>query len=312
MYDYTNCMLYRARPFVKWAGGKGSLLCQIDDLLPHAFLGSEDVTYVEPFVGGGALLFHVLNHYPRIKRAIINDINEDLIACYKLIQTDPQSLIDPLEELDRHFLALGNEEERKLYYYDLRQLYNQRNSGTEQQAALFYFLNHTCFNGLYRVNANSDFNVPYGKNAGKRICNKELIMADHIILNRVNVSIYCGPYQQVTKHIRKYNKAFFYLDPPYLPISVTAYFKQYSNSPFEKNEQVELKSFCDIISQKGGRFMLSNSDCKNEDGTSYFEELYTGYDCHRVSAKRFINARGDRKAETAEVVIRNYKEESLF
>ena len=309
---YTNSMILKAKPFVKWAGGKGSLLGQMDVLLPHAFLGSGDVTYVEPFVGGGALLFHVLSHYPNIKRAVINDINEDLITCYRLIKSAPQSLIDPLEDLDRNFFSLRNEDDRRRYYYQLRQLYNQRNSDTAQQAALFYFLNHTCFNGLYRVNANSDFNVPYGKTAGKRICNKELILTDHNILNRVDVSIYCGPYQQVTKHIRKFTKAFFYLDPPYLPISVTAYFKQYSNSPFEKQEQVELKTFCDTIAEKGGRFMLSNSDCKNEDGTSYFEELYSGYDCHRVSAKRFINARGDRKAKTSEVVIRNYKEETLF
>ena len=309
--SYTETMIFRAKPFVKWAGGKGSLLSQIDDLLPHAFLGSGEVTYVEPFVGGGALLFHVLNNYPNIKRAVINDINEDLISCYKLIQTDPYLLIDALEAMDAHFLSL-DEAGRKDYYYSLRSLYNQRSSDNVSQAALFFFLNHTCFNGLYRVNSASGFNVPYGKNNGKRICNKELILADHKLLNKVNISILCGPYQHVTRHIRNYNNTFFYLDPPYMPISVTAYFKQYSNSPFEKEEQVQLKAFCDSISQKGGHFMLSNSDCKNEDGTSYFELLYDGYDCHRVRAKRFINARGDRSAETSEVVIRNYIAETLF
>lgn len=304
-------MILRAKPFVKWAGGKGNLLSQIDDLLPHAFLGSSEVTYVEPFVGGGALFFHVLNNYPNIKRAIINDINEDLVSCYRLIKDDPNSLIDALGVLDKEFLS-RDEDGRKQYYYNLRNLYNQRTCDSVNQAAIFFFLNHTCFNGLYRVNSSSGFNVPYGKNSGRSIFNKDLILADNKLLNKVNVTILCGPYQNVTRHIRKYENTFFYLDPPYLPISVTAYFKQYSNSPFEKDEQVQLKAFCDTISRKGAHFMLSNSDCKNEDGSSYFEQLYAEYDCHRVRAKRFISARGDRSAETSEVLIRNYMADTLF
>ncbi|MBQ6310119.1 MAG: Dam family site-specific DNA-(adenine-N6)-methyltransferase [Bacteroidales bacterium] len=303
--------IIRAKPFIKWAGGKGALLGQINGMLPHVFFTNKDVTYVEPFVGGGALLFYVLNHFPTIKRVIINDINEDLIACYKIIKEEPKSLIGVLNGFDNIFWDL-DQEEKKRYYYLIRGKYNQRNSNVLQQAAMFYFLNHTCFNGLYRVNSNSDFNVPFGKNSINRICNPDLIMADHTILNKVNVTILCGSYQQVLRHIRKFNKVFFYLDPPYLPISVTSYFKQYSNSPFEKEEQVELKYFCDIISNKGGLFMLSNSDCRTEDGASYFEQLYSEYYCHHVSAKRFINAHGDRRASTSEVLICNYKNKSFF
>lgn len=298
-------MEYWSKPFVKWAGGKGALLGQIDKLLPHSFLSKENVTYVEPFVGGGALLFYVLNHYPNIKRVIINDINEDLIACYRLIKSDPDKLIKSLERIDRKFMSLGDAEKKQYYYY-IRQSYNRHNKSILRQAALFFFLNHTCFNGLYRVNSDSGFNVPYGY-SGNHIFNKDLILADHQILNTRDISILCGPYQIVTKHLRNYQKTFVYLDPPYLPVSVTSYFSQYSNSPFEKEEQEHLKEFCDTISRKGGYFMLSNSDCKNEDGSSYFEQLYKGYDCCRVKAKRFINAHGDRRKETTEVVIRNYK-----
>lgn len=300
-----QAMILRAKPFVKWAGGKGALLGQIDDLLPHSFLESGEVTYVEPFVGGGALLFHVLNNYPNIRRVIINDINEDLISCYKLIKTNPNLLIEALEELDDHFFPL-EEIGRKEYYYSLRKKYNERNSNNVIQSALFIFLNHTCFNGLYRVNSASRFNVPYGSINLKRVCNTELILADHELLCKANITILCGSYRQVLRHVRGYRKTFFYLDPPYLPISVTSYFKQYSNSPFEKKEQVSLKAFCDSISRKGSLFMLSNSDCKNEDGSSYFEQLYSGYSCQRVQTKRVINARGDRSTETSEVVIYNY------
>lgn len=303
-------MLLRAKPFVKWAGGKSNLLGQIDDLLPHAFLDSGNVTYVEPFVGGGALLFHVLNNYP-IKRAVINDINPDLIACYSLIKDNPQSLISVLEDLEAKFWVLSDEG-RAHFFYSLRQDYNLHKGDLLKQAALFFFLNHTCFNGLYRVNSKSEFNVPFGRNTIAQICNKDLLFADHDLLNKVEISILCGPYQRVTRHIHNYSKAFFYLDPPYLPTGVSSYFKQYSNSPFEKEEQVELKAFCEHISQKGGRFMLSNSDCKTEDGSSYFEQLYSGYDCHRVCAKRFISARSDRRVEATEVLIRNYREGFLF
>lgn len=308
---YNQMMHNKAKPFVKWAGGKSSLLSQLDSWLPHEFLNSGGVTYVEPFVGGGALLFHLLQQYPSIQKVIINDINEDLINCYRAIKDVPNKLINKLSKIEKEFYHLG-ENERKEYYYSIRQDYNSRRSDSLVLASYFIFLNHTCFNGLYRVNSHSGFNVPYGKNENVKICNKELLLADHTLFNRLDMTILCGSYESVITQIDDHEKTFVYLDPPYLPISVTSYFKQYSNSPFGTAEQVVLKQFCDSLTEKGCRFMLSNSDCKTEDGGSYFEQLYNGYDCHTVNAKRFISAQGDRRRNTTEVLIRNYSDGTII
>ena len=304
-------MPYKAKPFVKWAGGKSNLLSQIDVWLPHDFLGTREITYVEPFVGGGAMLFHLLRHYPTIKKVVINDINEDLIKCYRLIKDAPSCLIDRLNVLEKEFFHIP-ETSRSEYYYRLRQTYNSRNEDEVDQAAFFIFLNRTCFNGLYRVNGQSQFNVPFGRRSNVRICDRELLLIDHEILNRVESLILCGSYQTVAEHIADPESTFVYLDPPYLPISVTSYFKQYSSSPFGETEQRELKSFCDSLTQVGCRFVLSNSDCKMENGNSFFEQLYSEYDCHRVYAKRFISAQGNSRGNTSEVLIRNYTEEALL
>ena len=304
-------MPVKAKPFVKWAGGKSSLLSQLDIWLPHGFLESGGVTYVEPFVGGGAMLFYLLQQYPCINRVIINDINEDLINCYRAIKDEPNKLINKLAKIEKDYHHLSIEE-RKLYYYSIRQEYNARKASSLTLASYFMFLNHTCFNGLYRVNSNSGFNVPYGKNSNVKICNKELLLANHELFSKFDMTILCGSYQTVISQIDDHERTFVYLDPPYLPISTTSYFKQYSNSPFGAAEQAVLKEFCDSLTNKSCRFMLSNSDCKTEDGGSYFEQLYDGYDCHTVSAKRFISAQGDRRKETTEVLIRNYSEGTIF
>lgn len=304
-------MSVKAKPFVKWAGGKSSLLGQLNTWLPHGFLESGGITYVEPFVGGGALLFHLLQQYPSIQRVIINDINEDLINCYRAIKDNPNRLINKLERIEKDYYHL-RVEDRKEFYYTIRQEYNARRANSLTLASYFVFLNHTCFNGLYRVNSNSGFNVPYGRNNNVKICNKELLLADHALFSRLDMTIMCGSYESVISKIDNHERTFVYLDPPYLPISVTSYFKQYSNSPFGTEEQVTLRHFCDSLTEKGCRFMLSNSDCKTEDGRSYFELLYDGYDFHTVNAKRFISAQGNRRKDTTEVLIRNYREGTIF
>lgn len=301
-----SIMQLGAKPFVKWAGGKTSLLSQIDSWLPHDFLKSEGTTYVEPFVGGGALLFHLLKKYPSIKKVIINDINEDLITCYLTIRNDPTPLIKILSTIEKEFTRL-DEVGRRNYYYSVREKYNRRRARSLTLAAYFVFLNHTCFNGLYRVNSKSAFNVPFGRSTTGIICDYQLLEANHELFSNVDLTILCGSYEDVLPHIDDYQHTFIYLDPPYLPISVTSYFKQYSNSPFGIKEQEELKLFCDNLNNMGCRFMLSNSDYKTEDNQSYFARLYDGYECHMVDAKRFISAHGKRGKGTAEVLIRNYK-----
>ena len=176
-----------AKPFVKWAGGKGNLLQKLEDLLPTDFDDLQNVTYIEPFVGGGAMLFHMLNNHKNIRRVVINDINKDLIRCYQLIKKDPQALIDILHPLELQFYE-KDEENRKAFFYEIRQKYNICKIHEDLRAAYFIFLNHTCFNGLYRENASGGFNVPFGRYKNPKICNVDVIMADHKVLSKVEAS----------------------------------------------------------------------------------------------------------------------------
>lgn len=295
-----------AKPFVKWAGGKGNLLQQLEKLLPVGFDDLHDVTYIEPFVGGGAMLFYMLQTHKCIKKAVINDINSDLIHCYELIAKTPKTLIKRLKVIENKFYGV-EVTYRKEVYYKFRNEYNRGEIHPDEKAALFVFLNHTCYNGLYRVNAAGEFNVPCGRYKQPIICNEELIMKDHELLNSVDLVIrHPGDYKLIRQNLSRNNVNFIYIDPPYRPLSETSYFKEYSNSPFGDVQQVELKHFCDRLSNRGCLIMLSNSDSKDERGKSFFEGLYNGYKIERVLAHRFINATPEKRAKLKEVVIRNY------
>lgn len=291
-----------ARPFVKWAGGKGNLLNTLESHLPAGFDRQENITYIEPFVGGGAMLFHMLNTHPNIRRVVINDINRDLIRCYQLVKGSPLVLIELLSFFEQRYYEL-DESERRDYYYEVRREYNNIELTADQRAAHLIFLNHTCFNGLYRENANGCFNVPFGRYKKPKICNKEVIMADHELLSKVD--IYCGDYKSMFSHLGKgYN--YVYLDPPYRPLLGSTNFKDYSKCSFGDKEQVELKRFCDRLTAKGCKLMLSNSDSNNDDGSSFFQSLYDGYTFEIVLAPRFINAYAERREKQTEVLIKNY------
>ena len=295
-----------AKPFVKWAGGKGNLLQKLEALLPADFDDLQNVTYIEPFVGGGAMLFYMLQQHKCIRRAVINDINADLIRCYQLIANDPQTLIDRLKNIENNYYSVDFPARKELFYA-YRDQYNSEGIHPDERAALFIFLNHTCFNGLYRVNATGKFNVPYGRYKNPVICNEELIMADYRLLNSVELVIrHPGDYKLTRQNLSKNHPNFVYFDPPYRPLSATSSFKEYSNNPFEDIQQEELKHFCDRLSVQKCLIMLSNSDSKTENGDSYFEALYEGYDIQRILASRFINADPDKRKKLTEVVIRNY------
>ena len=295
-----------AKPFVKWAGGKGNLLQKLEALLPTDFDDLENITYIEPFVGGGAMLFYMLQRHKCIRRAVINDINADLIRCYQLIANEPRILIDRLKKIENSFYNLDFPSRKELFY-DYRDQYNSEGVHPDERAALFIFLNHTCFNGLHRVNAAGKFNVPYGRYKKPVICNEELIMADHCLLNSVELVIrQPGDYKLVRQNISRNHPNFVYFDPPYRPLSATSSFKEYSNNPFEDRQQEELKQFCDRLSAQNCLIMQSNSDSKTENGDSYFEELYLGYRFDRIMAPRFINANGEKREKQTEVVIRNF------
>lgn len=171
-----------ARPFVKWAGGKGNLIKILESQLPVDFDSQAEVTYLEPFVGGGAMLFHMLITHPNIRHVVINDINKDLIRCYELVKDNPQTLIELLRPFEQKYYEL-NEDERKLYFYEVRNEYNNAVLTIDQRAAYLIFLNHTCFNGLYRENASGGFNVPFGRYKKPKICNVDVIRANHKVLS---------------------------------------------------------------------------------------------------------------------------------
>lgn len=292
-----------AKPFVKWAGGKGSLISLLIEYLPHDFAMQQNITYIEPFVGGGAMLFYMLTHYPNIKRAIINDVNEDLINCYLLIKNNPNKLIVLLRSIKDEYCQLSNLDKKSQYYYQMREKYNNNEFSQEERAACFIFLNKTCFNGLYRVNTKGKFNVPFGKYEHPNIYDEKLIIADHKVLQKVE--IYAGGYENITNHLgKRYN--FIYIDPPYRPLSGSACFIEYTHNIFDDTEQEKLKIYCDMLTQKGCKIMQSNSNSVDDDGMPYFAKLYNTYSVNQILAHRFINAHAGKREKETELLIMNY------
>lgn len=293
----------KAKPFIKWAGGKGQLLEQLDKQLPSDFSEWEDVTYIEPFVGGGAMLFYMLQTYPNIERAVINDINPDLTTCYQTVKNHPEELIDSLREIERDFLTLDNEIERKDFFLTVRTRYNEKNLDPIENTTKFIFLNRTCFNGLYRVNRKGLYNVPFGRYVNPTICDAETIRRDSEILQKVE--IHTGDFSDMLRHGR--GNTFFYFDPPYRPLSNTSNFNDYSKEAFNDEAQRRLKEFCDVINDIGFSFMLSNSDGREEnEELGFFDILYKDYNIERVWASRNINSNPKMRSKLTEILVRNY------
>lgn len=281
-----------AKPFLKWAGGKTQLLNEIESHIPQKFR-EQEFTYIEPFVGSGAVLFWILNNFSNLKKAIINDVNEDLINTYKIIAKKPYELINTLELLQKDFHQLEdeNQELKKEYYYAKRSLYNTRQEDNITQAALFIFLNRTCFNGLYRVNKKNEFNVPMGSYKKPTICDRDNILAVSEALK--NVEILCGDFEGTLKHAQ--HPTLFYFDPPYKPLSETSSFNSYAKDEFNDAEQIRLRDFCNKLDELNHYWILSNSDVKGKDKQdNFFDDLYANYKIERVSAKRSINANPEK------------------
>lgn len=294
----------KAKPFLKWAGGKTQLLPTIDSFLPDTFSGEEDVTYIEPFVGGGAMLFYMLQKYPNIKRAVINDINPHLIKTYTVIRDEPYLLIYALNELQTTFKALEDYDKQKELYLDIRNRFNQQHLTDVEEAAYMIFLNRTCFNGLYRENSKGGFNVPFGRYSNPTICDEDLILADSELLQKVKIMN--GDFSNTAEHIQGYT--FFYFDPPYRPLDATSSFNSYVKVSFDDNEQIRLKNFYSGISDCGCYAMLSNSDCKGRNAEDdFFDRLYEDFFIERVFAKRCINANASKRGTLTELLIRNYE-----
>ena len=301
-------MSIEAKPFLKWAGGKGQLLSQLDEHLPKGLQGQE-FTYIEPFVGGGAMLFHILRKFTNISHAVINDINPHLMTAYRVIKDQPYALIERLSVLERDYLSLKDEEERKEYFLNIRKTFNEQTLDEIDRTQYLIFLNHTCFNGLYRVNAKGKFNVPFGQYLHPNICNAETILADSRLLSQTKITMLNGDFESTADLIGD-GLCFFYFDPPYRPLNATSSFNSYAKEEFDDSEQIRLRDFCRHLNTLPNvRWMQSNADCsaKNPNDT-FFEENYTDFYISRVYAARFINANPNKRGKLTELIIKNYEQ----
>ena len=291
-----------AKPFLKWAGGKTQLLAEIDKRLarlPHF------EKYAEPFVGGGAVLFHVLANYP-VKQAYISDINADLINAYIAVRNEVEMLIHFLDRMEEEFLT-RNDSQRKVYYYQKRERFNtlvlKQKKQKIEKAALFIFLNHTCFNGLYRVNRNGDFNVPMGAYKKPLICDADNLRKVSRLLQKVK--IVCADYKKNMPFIDKNTMVYF--DPPYRPLTKTSSFTSYTAEEFDDDSQIQLAHYVEKVNSKKAMILLSNSDPHNVNpNDDFFDNLYKSFHIERVLASRMINCKQNSRGKIKELLIANF------
>lgn len=292
-----------ARPFLKWAGGKSQLINTFDEMLPEELKNGEVDTYIEPFVGGGAMLFHILQKYD-IKKAYINDINKELINCYRCLKANVLEVVNHLKLLEKDYLE---SQDRTKYFYKVRNRYNEIHLNgylDYEKCADFIFLNKTCFNGLYRVNKEGKFNVPHGKYKNPLICDENNLMLCSKLLQKVEITF--GSYEQVLNNANE--KTFIYFDPPYRPLVENSSFTSYDKSGFNDDDQIQLANNYKLLNEKKCVLMLSNSDPKNTNKEDdFFDYLYNGFYIERVYAKRMINCQASKRGNVTEIVVMNYK-----
>lgn len=287
------------KPFVKWVGGKRQLLPAIVSVIPERIAGKSSIVYVEPFVGGGAVLLYMLEHFSNIETAVINDQNQKLIQTYSVVKNDVESLIESLSRISEEYLVLDSASRTK-YFLELRDKFNREKMNDVELAACFVFLNKTCFNGLYRENSKGEFNTPHGKYANPKICDPGLLRSVSKKLSKV--IILCGDFSDTSKYAGP--DTLYYLDPPYRPISKTASFTSYTANKFSDDEQVRLSEFVKYISGKGSYFIMSNSDPKNTDpDDEFFDDIYRDYRINRIHAARAINSDGKGRGAVSELLI---------
>ncbi len=292
------------KPFLKWAGGKGQLLKEIEHYYP--FSSGKITKYAEPFVGGGAVLFDILSKYD-LDEIYISDINAELINSYRIIRDDIDELVEMLYVMQGDFIPLDTND-RKAYYMQKRECFNDlKVNGNEsvniEKAALMVFLNKTCFNGLFRVNKKGLFNVPMGAYKNPMICDENNLRAVSEKLQKVN--IVCGDYRESADFIDE--NTFVYFDPPYRPITDTASFTAYTENLFNDDAQVELAQFVDDMDKKGAKIVISNSDPKNSNiEDDFFDNIYSAHKIKRVEATRMINSKSEARGKIKELLISNF------
>ena len=301
---YTKNNNIKVKPFLKWAGGKGQMLPEIEKYYP--FSNGTINKYEEPFVGGGAVLFDILNKY-HLKEIYISDINAELINTYHIIRDNIDSMIRILSMIQDEFIPMDTDN-RKAYYLKKRERFNELKVNGDkniniEKAALMIYLNKTCFNGLYRVNKNREFNVPMGLYKKPTICDEENLRAVSEKLK--NVTIVCGDYRESADFIDK--DTFVYFDPPYRPLTTTSSFTAYTENNFDDNSQIDLASYVNNLHKKGAKIVVSNSDPKNINiNDTFFDDIYAQHFIRRVNATRMINSNGQSRGKIKELLISNF------
>ncbi len=270
------------KPFLQWVGGKRSLLPHYEEFFPKKFN-----RYIEPFLGGGAVFFHL-----SARRALLNDSNPELISTYEGVRDTPEEVIRLLQLLkERHspelYQAMRNLDRDAKVFSKLQ---------TYEVAARMIYLNQTCFNGVYRINRHGQFNVPIGSSLNRLICDEHTIRS--VSKNLKNTQITCADFSDALQKARKGD--FVYIDPPYFPVSKYSDFTRYTKEKFYKQDQERLKEAVDMLDKRGCKVMLSNSDC------DFIRVLYRSYTVHKVYSARTLNADKAKRGKIPELVIRNY------
>ena len=281
----------KAGPFIKWVGGKTRLLGDLELLRPR-----EIRRYAEPFVGGGAMYYHLWNG-GQLEYALLCDLNTDVVTVYRVVRDQPDALMAALHRHQARYLA-SDETGRAAYFYDVRARHpDDHDMGDVERAARMLFLNRTCFNGLWRENRSGRFNSPHGRYKRPVIAPEERLRTATIALH--DTAVEQADFRSLPALVQQHDIDFVYLDPPYHPISATSAFNAYSQGAFSGSDQQDLANVCVELDQMGVRFMLSNSDC------AFIRGLYKRFDIRTVRAPRAVNCKGGKRGKVAEVVVRN-------
>lgn len=310
---YTNNMNFNAKPFLKWAGGKGQLLEELEKRLPSDILSKKTISrYVEPFVGGGAMFFFLKNKF-KIEDAFLFDKNQELILAYEVIKNNHKELIEKLREIEDDHIQ-KSEDFRKKNYYEIRDAYNrqmndfnydQYHEGWIKRASYLIFLNKTCFNGLFRQNSKGEFNVPFGRYKNPKICDESNLLEVFKALHDTN--LFSRDFTYSGEYINK--ESFVYFDPPYRPLNTTSRFTNYFKEGFNDEDQIKLADFFKEMDKRGAKLMLSNSDPKNQNyNDTFFDNIYNNFQLERVPAKRNINRDASGRGSINEIIVRNYRD----
>ena len=282
-----------AKPFLKWVGGKRKLIPQLEPKFPK-FVKSKEFTYVEPFLGGGAMFFYLISKY-KLKKAYLNDLNDKLIDTYINVRDNSDKLIKALKKLESSYYKTSN---KKKFYLKKRTEFNKL-SLSIKKSSLFIFLNKIGYNGMYRENSKGEYNIPFGDMNDPKICDKELIENVSKLLNETDIEFSSNSFEDT---IITDKNVFYYLDPPYRPISKTSDFTSYTKNKFDDELQVKLKDFCDEVDSRESFFMQSNSYSAD----SFFQNLYSKFNIDDVSVTRTISADGTKRDKIKEIIIFNY------